>query len=160
MKKLLFALPVFVLLANCDAQATKKDTPTTMTKTPTDANTSVVVLDYNSVCCGPPSEMPVVNFIQNFVKANKTAKPVVYKKSGLGREGEFKLYIMLNGFNPMSVKPFLAGLQKTVSDQNNSRNKSSDGTINFNERLLSETEWNQTMDESKNSRFPISTYKY
>lgn len=160
MKKLILALPVFVLLANCEAQATKKQVAPSVAKTPETANTSVVVLKYTSICCGPPSEMPVLNYIRDFAKTHKMIKPFVYQKIGLGREGEFNLYITLNQFTSANLKPFLAGLQKTVSAQKSSRDKSSGGYVNLAEEQLNATDWQRLLDESKNSRSPISTYTY
>ena len=52
-----------------------------------------VQINYNSICCGTPSANPVINYIESFKKANKTQKVEVYKQSGLGREGEFRLYV-------------------------------------------------------------------
>lgn len=160
MKKLIFALLLFVLLANCEAQTPKKQVTPRVTKAPEAANASVIVLEYTSICCGPPSEMPVLNYVRDFAKSNKMIKPFVYQKIGLGREGEFNLYITLEQVTAANFKPFMAGLQKTVSAQNAARDKSSGGHINFSEKRLNGTEWQRLLDESKNSRSPISTYTY
>lgn len=162
MKKLIFALPVFILLASCDAQATKKATltnPVKTTKSVDASKTSVLVLEYTSICCGPPSEVPVLTYIRDFSKSNKMIKPFVYKKTGLGKEGEFNLYITLNEFTSSNLKTFLSGLQKTVAAQNSARDSSS-GYVKLYDNQLNPTEWQRMLDESKNSRFPISTYTY
>ncbi|MFP7655260.1 hypothetical protein [Chryseobacterium proteolyticum] len=56
-------------------------------------NQNYLQVGYASICCGTPSEDPVINYISKFQKKNKTKPFEIYKQSGLGREGEFNLYI-------------------------------------------------------------------
>lgn len=84
---------------------------------------------YNSICCGTPSLDPVIKYIENFQGKKKSIE--VYRQLGLGREGEFKLYIGTDCLSKSKKTKFLAGLESTINMQNNSRNKNSDGIIVF-----------------------------
>jgi len=88
-------------------------------------------LDYNSMCCGTPSTNPVMTYIEAFQSKN-IGKPIeVYRQSGLGREGEFKLFIGIDALSKSKRKQFIKGLEETVTSQNNKRNRSSDGSVFF-----------------------------
>jgi len=88
-------------------------------------------LDYNSMCCGTPSTNPVMTYIETFQGANKRQPIEVYRQSGLGREGEFKLFIGIDALSKSKRKQFIKGLEETVTSQNNKRNRSSDGSVFF-----------------------------
>lgn len=88
-------------------------------------------LDYNSMCCGTPSTNPVMTYIETFQNKNKRNPIEVYRQSGLGREGEFKLFIGIDALSKSQRKQFIKGLEETVALQNNKRNRSSDGSVFF-----------------------------
>ncbi|WBV61191.1 hypothetical protein PFY12_03495 [Chryseobacterium camelliae] len=88
-------------------------------------------LGYNSMCCGTPSTDPVITYIENFQSKNRRKPIEIYTQSGLGREGEFKLFIGIDALSKSKRKNFIKGLEETVILQNNKRNRSSDGTIFF-----------------------------
>lgn len=88
-------------------------------------------LDYNSVCCGTPSTIPVMTYIETFQSKNKRKPIEVYRQSGLGREGEFKLFIGIDALSKSQRKQFIKGLEETVTSQNNKRNLNSDGSVFF-----------------------------
>jgi hypothetical protein len=87
-------------------------------------------LDYNSMCCGTPSTNPVITYIEAFQGKNKKTIEV-YRQSGLGREGEFKLFIGIDALSKAKRKQFIKGLEETVALQNSRRNRSSDGSVFF-----------------------------
>ncbi|MFC7348240.1 hypothetical protein ACFQO9_16095 [Chryseobacterium zhengzhouense] len=89
-------------------------------------------ISYNSICCGPPSTAPVINYIEGFQKKNKGKTVEVFRQSGLGREGEFKLFIGIDALSKSQKSKFLKGLEAAVNSQNSTKNQSSDGTVNFN----------------------------
>jgi len=89
-------------------------------------------ISYNSICCGPPSTAPVMNYIEGFQKKNKGKTVEVFRQSGLGREGEFKLFIGIDALSKSQKSKFLKGLEAAVNSQNSAKNQSSDGTVNFN----------------------------
>jgi len=91
-------------------------------------------ISYSSICCGTPSTAPVMNYIQLFQKKNNSKAIEVFRQSGLGREGEFKLFIGLDGLTKAKKQSFLKGLETAINTQNNSRNQSSDGIVNFSSR--------------------------
>ncbi len=88
-------------------------------------------LDYNSMCCGTPSTNPVMTYIEAFQNKNKNKPIEIYRQSGLGREGEFKLFIGIDALSKSKRKQFIKGLEATVTSQNETRNRSSDGSVFF-----------------------------
>lgn len=94
-------------------------------------SSTFLYLDYNSMCCGPPSTNPVMSYIEAFQNKNKKKIIEVYRQSGLGREGEFKLLVGIDALSKCKRKKFIKGLEETVLSQNNTRNLSSDGSIFF-----------------------------
>jgi hypothetical protein len=90
-------------------------------------------IGYASVCCGTPSEKPVMDYLTQFKQKNKVKNLEIYKQSGLGREGEYNLYIGTDGLSKTQKDNFIKGLKAAVDSQNNARSKNSDGMVNFNE---------------------------
>ncbi|SEM95109.1 hypothetical protein SAMN05421856_109117 [Chryseobacterium taichungense] len=90
-------------------------------------------IGYASVCCGTPSDKPVMDYLTKFKQKNKVKNLEIYKQSGLGREGEYNLYIGTDGLSKTQKNNFIKGLKAAVSSQNNARSKNSDGMVNFNE---------------------------
>ncbi|MET3537496.1 hypothetical protein [Chryseobacterium limigenitum] len=88
---------------------------------------------YGSICCGTPSTDPVMNYVKQFQKKNKIKNLEIYKQSGLGREGEFHLYIGTDSFSKKQALAFTKGLQSAIETQNNARKKNHDGTVGFDE---------------------------
>ncbi|MGE4513110.1 MAG: hypothetical protein AB7E26_04750 [Chryseobacterium sp.] len=93
-------------------------------------------IGYASVCCGTPSEKPVMDYLTKFKQKNKVKNLEIYKQSGLGREGEYNLYIGTDGLSKTQKDTFIRGLKAAVDSQNNARSKNSDGMVNFNESEL------------------------
>nr|WP_314492383.1 hypothetical protein [uncultured Chryseobacterium sp.] len=92
---------------------------------------SFLRLSYNSMCCGTPSTAPVMNYIETFQKNSKGKKIEIFRQSGLGREGEFALYIGIDALAKSKQGKFVKGLEATITSQNNSRNQNRDGTVFF-----------------------------
>ncbi|MDQ1095532.1 MULTISPECIES: hypothetical protein [Chryseobacterium] len=88
---------------------------------------------YASVCCGTPSEKPVMDYLNSFKKKNKVSSLEILKHSGLGREGEYNLYIGTDKLSVPQRTSLVKGLKAVVDAQNNSRKQDSDGLVNFNE---------------------------
>lgn len=89
-------------------------------------------ISYNSICCGPPSTAPVMNYIETFQKKNKGKVVEIFRQSGLGREGEFKLFIGIDTLSKSQRSKFIKGLETAVNSQNNAKNQGSDGNVDFN----------------------------
>jgi hypothetical protein len=95
-------------------------------------NENYLQIGYHSMCCGTPSADPVLNYINQFKKKNKIKNFEVYRQNGLGREGEFNIYIGTDGFSQKQKSKFITGLQATVNSQNKARKRpNSDGTVSF-----------------------------
>jgi hypothetical protein len=97
---------------------------------------SYLQIGYSSICCGTPSDKPVMDFVNQFQKKNKVKELEVYKQSGLGREGEYNLYIGMDKLSRTQKTNFVKGLRTAIDSQNNSRSKNRDGIVNFSENEM------------------------
>ena len=96
-------------------------------------NENYIEIGYSSICCGTPSTDPVINYINQFQKKYKTKPIEILQQQGLGREGEFNLYISTSQLPQSQKTNFVKGLQSAISSQNIKRKENSDGTVNFQE---------------------------
>lgn len=94
-------------------------------------NQNYLQIGYASICCGTPSTDPVINYVKQFQKKNKTKSFEILRQSGLGREGEFNLYIGTDQLSKTQKANFVKGLKSAISSQNTKRNTGSDGIVNF-----------------------------
>jgi hypothetical protein len=94
-------------------------------------NQNYIEIGYSSICCGTPSTDSVMNYVNQFQKKNKTKTFEILRQPGLGREGEFNLYIATDHLSKTKKAKFIIGLQSAISSQNNKRNQNSDGIVNF-----------------------------
>lgn len=90
---------------------------------------------YHSICCGTPSDKPVMDFISQFQKKNKIKNFEVYRQSGLGREGEFNLYIGTDTFSKTQKIKFVEGLKAAINNQNKMKKANRDGNVSFDETM-------------------------
>lgn len=88
-----------------------------------------IPVGYSSICCGPPSASPVMNYISEFQKKNKKRVLEVYKQSGLGREGEYTLYIGIDSLTKSKKKKFMTGLESVINLQNSKKDEGRDGSV-------------------------------
>jgi len=95
-----------------------------------------VQVSYGSICCGTPSPDPVISYLEKFAKKNKKKSFEVYSQSGLGREGEFRLYIGIDSLTKKQRSSFIKGLEAVVDLQNNQRDKSRDGHVSFDDQKV------------------------
>lgn len=98
-------------------------------------NENYIQISYGSICCGTPSTDPVMDYLNQFQKKNKTQPFEIYRQSGLGREGEFNLYIGIDKLSKTQKSNFIKGLKAAVDSQNNSRRENSDGMVSFDETI-------------------------
>ncbi len=106
MTRILFFIS-FVLIGN----ATKAQTKDSIIHYP-------IVVEFQSVCCGVPSEAPLVSFLKKFKRTNKIKKIKVYKIGPLGREGEYHLGFKLTELNRAQKKSFIKKLKQLVPKLN------------------------------------------
>lgn len=92
---------------------------------------SYLQISYGSICCGTPSTKPVTDYLKKFEKSNRLKAFEVLKQGGLGREGEFNLYIGIDRLGKKKKSTFIKGLQSAIDSQNKKRKQDSDGTVNF-----------------------------
>lgn len=94
-------------------------------------NQNYIQVSYSSICCGTPSTQPLMDYVKRFEKKNKLKSFEILQQGGLGREGEFNLYIGIDKLSKKKRKTFLKGLQSAVALQNEQRKKDSDGHVNL-----------------------------
>jgi len=46
-----------------------------------------ITVGYSSICCGTPSEKPIMDYVKKFEKKNKLKPFEMFLESGLGKEG-------------------------------------------------------------------------
>jgi len=134
MKKILFIFSIFCF-THCVSQKSQ----------------NFMEISYGSICCGTPSTEPVMNYINQFQKKNKIKTFEIYQQTGLGREGEFNLYIGTDHLSKSQKTDFIKGLESAISLQNNTRLKSREGTVSFNATTVNKTD----LDKAKN----VTIYK-
>jgi len=103
-----------------------------------------IEISYNSICCGTPSSAPVMNYINSFQGKKNTLE--IYRQSGLGREGEYKLFIGIDALSKSKKVKFIKGLEAAINSQNKSRNENSDGIVDFNSRTIIKKEKLSTLN--------------
>jgi hypothetical protein len=78
-------------------------------------NTYPVVVSFGSMCCGVPSNAPVLKMIKNFKKQFKIKKVAVDSIGPMGREGEYYLAFRLKEFSKAQKIKFIQQLKITAT---------------------------------------------
>lgn len=98
-------------------------------------NQNYLQIGYASVCCGPPSEKPVISYLKEFKKKNQIKSLEILMQNGMGREGEFNVYVGTDYLSVNQKSRLIRGLMATVSNQNNRREQKDNGLVNFNSEI-------------------------
>ena len=101
MQKIFFSLLAMLVLATT-ASAQQKDT-------------YPVVVSFNSMCCGVPSNAPVMKLIRAFKKQYKIKQVAVDSIGPMGREGEYYLAFRLKEFSKAQKIKFIQQLKNTTA---------------------------------------------
>jgi hypothetical protein len=72
------------------------------------------VVSFNSMCCGVPSNEPVMKLIKSFKKQYKIKQVTVDSIGPMGREGEYYLAFRLKEFSKSQKIKFIQQLKKTA----------------------------------------------
>ncbi|PWW19249.1 MULTISPECIES: hypothetical protein [unclassified Chryseobacterium] len=94
-------------------------------------NQNYLEISYGSVCCGPASDKPVMSFLKEFKNKSQIKSLEVLIQKGMGREGEYTLYVGTDFLTKNQKKRLIRGLTATVSNQNNSKKNQSVGNVTF-----------------------------
>ena len=78
------------------------------------SETYAVVVSFNSMCCGVPSNEPVMKLIKRFKKQYKIKQVAVDSIGPMGREGEYYLAFRLKEFSKSQKIKFIRQLKKTA----------------------------------------------
>jgi hypothetical protein len=106
-----------------------------------------VVVSFSSICCGVPSNEPVIKLVQRFKKQYKIKKVTADRIGPMGREGEYYLAFSLKEFSRAQKKLFIEQLKKTAATMTDKGN--------------AEVRENETIDMSALSRgVTVSTMKF
>jgi hypothetical protein len=100
MQKLFFSISFMLLATIASAQQ---------------ADTYPVIVSFNSMCCGVPSDTPLMNMIQRFKKQYKIKQVTADKIGPMGREGEYYLAFRLKEFSKAQKIKFIQQLKKTAA---------------------------------------------
>ena len=101
MQKIFFSLLAMLVLATT-ASAQQKDT-------------YPVVVSFNSMCCGVPSNAPVMKLVKAFKKQYKIKQVAVDSIGPMGREGEYYFAFRLKEFNKAQKIKFIQQLKNTAA---------------------------------------------
>lgn len=74
-----------------------------------------VVVKFQSVCCGVPSDAPLKVAIQKFKKKNHLKSITAYHIGPLGREGEYIIGFTLAGFKKKQKAVFINKIKQTTA---------------------------------------------
>lgn len=99
-------------------------------------NEKYVRIDYSSICCGTPSEKPLMDYLKDFSQKNKLKSFEIWLETGLGYEGEFALFIGIDALKMKSKEKFILGLKSLVNDFESKRNINQDGNIRLSEEFF------------------------
>lgn len=123
-------------------------------------NKNYIVVGYSSVCCGTPSEKPIMDYVKIFKKENKL-KPFEMFVQGFGDEGDCAFYIGTDNLNSKLLKSFLDGLKITANNQNKQRKEDRDGYVNVDDKLTSNSTLKSIKTKSRTiiNYFEIYNYK-
>ncbi|MBO9690618.1 hypothetical protein [Chryseobacterium sp.] len=94
-------------------------------------NQNYLEISYGSVCCGPPSDKPVISFLKEFKNKSQIKSLEILIQKGMGREGEYTLYIGTDYLTKNQKKRLVRGLTATISNQNNNKKNQNTGTVFF-----------------------------
>ena len=101
MQKIFFSLLAMLVLATT-INAQQKDT-------------YPVIVSFNSMCCGVPSNAPVMKLVKAFKKQYKIKQVAVDSMGPMGREGEYYLAFRLKEFNKAQKIKFIQQLKNTAA---------------------------------------------
>ena len=101
MQKIFFAICLTALLSS--AAFAQKGT------------TYPVVVSFGSMCCGVPSNGPILKLIKNFKIQYKIKQVTVDSIGPMGREGEYYLAFRLKEFSKSQKIKFIQQLKKTAA---------------------------------------------
>lgn len=101
MQKIFFAICSMIFLSNAVFAQTTTTYP--------------VVVSFGSMCCGVPSNEPVIKLIKSFKKQYKIKQVVVENIGPMGREGEYYLAFHLKEFSKAQKIKFIQQLKKTAA---------------------------------------------
>ncbi|MBK7308814.1 MAG: hypothetical protein IPI88_18540 [Chitinophagaceae bacterium] len=101
MQKIFFAICLTALLSNAAVAQNSTTYP--------------VVVSFGSMCCGVPSDEPVIKLIKSFKKQYKIKQIAVDNIGPMGREGEYYLAFRLKEFSKAQKIKFIQQLKKTAA---------------------------------------------
>lgn len=78
-------------------------------------DTYPVIVSFNSMCCGVPSNAPVIKLVKAFKKQYKIKQVAVDSIGPMGKEGEYYLAFRLKEFSKAQKVKFIQQLKKTAA---------------------------------------------
>ena len=128
--------------------------------TATQKNEQYLIVDFSSICCGTPTEKPLLDHVKKFKKEKKLQNVDIWRESGLGREGEFALFISLDGLKKSQQAELINGIKLLSENFSKKRNNNSDGYINISEELISKIDLMKKKEKKTNTFYNFEQIKY
>lgn len=104
MKKSILLLPIFILSFSLSLFAQQKDS---LFKFP-------ILIKFNSICCGVPSDSLLRKSIIGFKRKNKLIQIAAFKISPMGKEGEYYLGFTLKEVSNKKRSSFIQSLSEII----------------------------------------------
>lgn len=103
-------------------------------------NEKYVRIDFSSICCGTPSEKPLMDYIEKFRQQNKWKDFEIWEETGLGDEGEYALFVGIDALKCKKKKLLISGLKSIIANFERNRNNNHDGNLLLGEDLVAKEE--------------------
>lgn len=123
-------------------------------------NKNYIAISYSSICCGTPSEKPVMDFVKKTEKKLKLKPFEIFIENGLGKEGEHIFYIATDNLNANQLKSFWNDLKLTASNQNKLSSKNEKGSVNVEDKLISNATLKSIKANPKTRISSLKVYNY
>ncbi len=116
-------------------------------------NEKYLKIGFNSTCCGPASSKDVLDYLQNFEKKQKLKPFEIIYQRGLGREGEYAIFVGVDALNPKRLNRLKKEMKDLIENQNKHKESESVGYITFEKDT---TFTKKQLSELKNLEFKSS----
>ncbi|WP_324027846.1 hypothetical protein QSV08_07835 [Maribacter sp. BPC-D8] len=100
-------------------------------------NKNYIPISYSSICCGTPTDQPVMDFIKNFEEKNNLKPFEIFIEVGLGKEGEHTFYIGTDNLDAKLLESLCSSLTTITATQNKKRSKNRSGYVRLGNNLTS-----------------------
>jgi hypothetical protein len=123
-------------------------------------NKTYIMLNYPSICCGPPSIEPLIIAVVQFQKEHKLQKFEIFQEKQLGREMAYNLYIGIDKLDEEKRAAFMEKIKTAIDKQNETRVKDWVGSVEIMEALVTREEIQQLLKKPRKRYNKIVPFNY